>query len=243
MKVALIGDIHANLPALEAVLAHAAEQGASAIWNVGDSIGYGPFPDEVVHRLRKEDVLSTLGRFDHQVLRFKKRREKWRKDKLPETYLSLSWTYDQLSKKNRKYLRFLSKEMRMRVEGNHILLTHTSPGWTKKFVSPETSPDQLQLLLDEADVNVIICGCSHQPFVQQVDGAWIISPGSVGQPHDGDPRASYAVAEFKSKKIEVQHYRVAYDVEQLIAAIRENDLPDAIAQMFLQGRGLDEILT
>jgi len=243
MKVALIGDIHANLPALEAVLAHAAEQGVSAIWNMGDSIGYGPFPNEVVHRLQEEDVLSTLGRFDHQVLRFKKRREKWRKDKLPETYLSLLWTYEQLSKKNRKYLRFLSKEMRMRVEGNHVLLTHTSPGWTKNFIAPDTPSDQVQRLLSEADADVIICGCSHQAFAQHVDGAWIISPGSVGQPCDGDPRASYAVAEFKSKKIEVQHYRVAYDLEQLVAAIRENDLPDAIAQMFLQGRDLDDILT
>jgi putative phosphoesterase len=242
MKVALIGDIHANLPALEAVLAHAAQQGASAIWNVGDSVGYGPFPNEVVHRLRKEDALSTLGRFDHQVLRFKKRRRKWRKSKLPETFHSLSWTYDQLSKKNRKYLRFLSKEMRMRVAGNHILLTHTTPGWTKKCIVPDTPPNQLRRWLDEADVDVIVCGCSHQALVQQVDKAWVINPGSVGQPCDGDARASYAIAEFKSKELQVAHHRVEYDIEQLVAAIGKNDLPDAFAQMFLQGHALSQVL-
>ena len=68
MSVALIGDVHANLPALEAVLDHAAGQGVDAVWNVGDFVGYGAFPDEVVRRLRREGVLSIVGNYDLKVL-------------------------------------------------------------------------------------------------------------------------------------------------------------------------------
>ncbi|RLD09413.1 MAG: hypothetical protein DRI56_04415 [Chloroflexota bacterium] len=70
MNVALIGDIHANLPAL----AHAQEQGVEAIWNVGDSVGYGAFPNEVVQFISQNHVLSIVGNYDLKVLKFKKRR-------------------------------------------------------------------------------------------------------------------------------------------------------------------------
>ena len=75
MKAAVIGDIHANLPALERVLDHAHGQGVESIWNVGDSVGYGPFPEEVVQRLQRDYVLSTIGSQDRKILRFKKRQE------------------------------------------------------------------------------------------------------------------------------------------------------------------------
>ncbi len=136
MKVALIGDVHANLPALEAVLAHAHEEGVEAIWNVGDLIGVGPFPDQVVKRVRKENVRSILGGYDRAVLRFKKKKAKWRKEMPAEEYLALEWAYDALSKSSRKYLRFLSAEMRTGVKGRRILLTHTGPCSHKKSNCP-----------------------------------------------------------------------------------------------------------
>ena len=76
MKVALIGDVHANLPALEAVLADAHQHGVEAIWNVGDLVGYGAFPDEVVQILRQEEVLSIVGNYDIKVLKVKKKKKK-----------------------------------------------------------------------------------------------------------------------------------------------------------------------
>ena len=99
MRVALIGDIHANLPALEAVLAHAREQGIRRVWNIGDFVGYGPFPDEVVQLLRKdENVVSILGNYDRKVLRFKKKQDKWERSKEPQKYLAFEWAYESLSK-------------------------------------------------------------------------------------------------------------------------------------------------
>ncbi len=242
MRVAVIGDVHANLPALEAVLAHARERDTEGIWNVGDFVGYGPFPEEVVQRLRGEFALSTIGNFDRKVLRFKKRRSKWRRSKPLEKFITFQWTYQQLSKKSRKYLRFLSREIRMRVQGRRILLTHNSPGSGKKYLTPDTPQERLREITQQARADVLICGHAHQAFVRRVDEAWCINPGSVGRPGDGDPRASYALLQFDADEIAVQHHRVAYDVEQTAAAIREHNLPEAFARMFLQACDLKTAL-
>lgn len=242
MKVALVGDIHANLPALDAVLAHAQGQGAEAVWNVGDFVGYGAFPEEVVQRLRKEYVLSTIGDYDRDVLRFRKREDKWRRTKGLEKYLALQWAHEQLSKKSRKYLRFLSREIRMQVGGRRILLAHACPGSGKSPLGSEAPDDPLRDIVRSAQADLIICGRSHRPVACQVDGVWFINPGSVGAPDDGDPRASYASLDVAADQIEVQHYRLEYDVARLVEAIRAHGLPEAFAQMFLEGRSLDAVL-
>lgn len=248
MDIALIGDIHGNLPALEAVLAHARRGGAEAVWNVGDLIGYGPFPEGVVQRLRQESVLSAIGKTDLRVLRFRKKRDKWRKSKPLEEYLALEFAYDNLSKSSRKYLRFLSEEIRMRVQGRRVLVTYANLGSRRRPLTPDVPEEQLNELADEVKADVIACGCSHRPFVASVERAegkpctWFINPGSVGLPEDGDPRSSYAMLHFQPDSLRVTHHRIEYDVERVVAAIREHKLPETLAQMFLEGRGLTTYL-
>jgi len=242
VKVALIGDVHANLPALEAVLAHARQHDVEAIWNVGDFVGYGAFPDEVVERLRQENALSIVGNYDLKALKFKKKKKKWRKSKQPEKFLAFQWAHDNLSEKSRKYLRSLPQEIRLQAEGRRILLTHGSPTSNEEHLTPSTPEERLRELAHKANVDVIICGHSHQPFARKVDGVWFINTGSVGRPDDGDPRACYAILQIKPQCFQVCHYRVAYDVERAVAAIRARKLPEAFAQMALQGHGLDVVL-
>jgi putative phosphoesterase len=240
--VALLGDVHANLPALEAVLENARQKGGEAIWNLGDLVGYGAFPEEAVQRLREEYALSTLGRYDRQVARFKKRKEKWHRSKGLEEYLGLEWAYEQLSGQSRKYLRFLSREIRMQIRGLRILLTHGSPGSEEGCLTADATDKQLAKIAREAQADLILCGCSHQPFARSVEGVWFISPGSAGLPTDGDPRASYAIVEVGPEELRVTHHRIDYDVESLVAALRSHRLPEAFALMFLQGKSLDAVL-
>jgi putative phosphoesterase len=243
MKAALIGDIHANLPALEVVLAHIEGQGIKAIWNTGDFVGYGPFPHEVVRLFRNDErVLSVIGNYDAKVLRFKEKGEKWQKKKHPLKYLGFKWAYKQLSKKDRKFLRFLSKEMRIKAASRRVLLVHGSPESKSEHLTPDTPEARLSELAEAAKADVVVCGHSHLPFVRQVDGVWFINTGSVGRPDDGDPRACYAILEMTKGAVEVEHHRLDYDVDRVVAAIRENDLPEPFAQMFVQGRPLHEVL-
>ena len=242
MKIALIGDVHANLPALESVLAHIRQQNVTIVWNTGDFVGYNAFPNEVIDQLRQVDVVSIVGNYDRKVLKFKKKKSKWRQSKRPEKYLAFKWAYKTLSKKNRSYLQSLPKERRLRVNGRRILLTHGSPAATDEALTPDTPNRRFRELAQMAGTDVIICGHSHRPFARQVAGVWFINTGSVGRPDDGDPRASYAILQIEPDDLQVEHYRLDYDIVQAVKAIRQNNLPEAFAWMLQQGRNLDEVL-
>ncbi len=241
-RIALLGDVHANLPALEAVLAHAEGQGVEAVWNTGDFVGYGAFPDQVVRLLRRRGALSIVGNYDLKALKFRRKRDKWQRSKHPLKFHAFQWAFEQLSKKSRKYLRALPQETRLKVAGRHVLITHGSPASNEEPLTPNTPPTRLRQLARIAKADLIVCGHSHQPFARELDGVLFINTGSVGRPDDGDPRTGYAVLEPEPGRMQVQHYRLEYDIERAVAEIRAQGLPEAFAQMMLQGRSLDGVL-
>ncbi|MGD8244080.1 MAG: YfcE family phosphodiesterase [Anaerolineae bacterium] len=245
MKIALIGDVHANLPALEAVLDHARQQGVEVVWNAGDFVGYGAFPNQVIERLRQEQAVSIAGNYDRKVLRFKRKRKKWRKKKQLQKFLAFQWTHHTLTKTNRRTLRSLPRERELRVEGHRVLLTHGSPASESEHLTPDTPERRLRELAAMVQADLVVFGHSHQAFVRQVDGLCFINTGSVGRPDDGDPRACYAVLQIGHaavRDLQVHHYRVEYDVHRAVTAIREHGLPEALAQMTMQGYALDEVM-
>lgn len=245
MRVALIGDVHANLPALEAVLRHAHGQQVEAIWNVGDFVGYGASPNQVIERLRQERAVSIVGNYDRKVLRFRKKRKKWRRKKQSQKFLAFQWAHHALNEENRQYLGSLPQERDLQIEGRRVLLTHGSPASEKEHLTPETPKGRLRALASMAEAHLIVCGHSHRPFVRQVDGVRFINTGSVGRPDDGDPRACYAVLQTGDDPIsdlELHHHRVAYDVEGVVAGIRGHGLPEAFAQMLIRGYALEDVM-
>jgi len=244
LKVALIGDVHANVSALEAVLQHAHGQRVEAIWNVGDFVGYGASPNEVIQRLRQEHAVSIVGNYDRKALRFKEKQKKWRKKKQSQKFLAFQWAHHTLTEENRRYLSSLPRERALQVEGLRVLLTHGSPVSEKEHLTPATPEKRLHTLASMVEADLVICGHSHRPFTREVDRVRFINTGSVGRPDDGDPRASYAVLEAgdnPTSDLEVHHHRVAYDVEGAVAGIRRHDLPEAFAQMLIQGYALDDV--
>jgi putative phosphoesterase len=242
VKIALCGDIHANLPALETVLAHARSQNVSAIWNTGDFLGYGAFPNEVVRELEQAGAISILGNYDLKVLGFKEKEKRWRKNKRAEKYLAFQWAYQNLSHNNRRYLKSLPEQRHLEVAGKSVLLTHASPASNEEPLDPATPEERLTDLARLAGTDLVICGHSHQPFVRKAENTLFINTGSVGRPDDGDPRACYAILEAEHDDVHVQHYRLDYDLIRSVTGIRENGLPEAFAQMILKGCDLDTIL-
>ena len=189
MKIALIGDIHANLPALQAVLADITTRGVDAIWNAGDSIGYGPFPNEVLDILQERDILSIVGNYDLKALSMPTRSAKWQAKKHPLKLIAFQWAYDTLTPANRNYLRSLPEQRRLKAMNKDILLTHASPVSNKEFINSNTSKKRLKELALASSADIVVCGHSHQAFTGKAKGVWFINTGSVGRPDDGNAEA------------------------------------------------------
>jgi len=239
MKVALISDIHSNLPALEAVLDDIKKREVDVIWNMGDMLGYGAFPDEVVSLLEKEKILSIIGNYDLKVLKVKQKKDKWKKGVPPEKWLAYNWSYDKLSKSSLDYLSSLDEEIELEVEGKKIIIRHSPSDPDDEHLTPDSPDERFREIASQFDADIIIFGHSHIPFKKKVDDVWFINPGSVGRPGDGDPKAGYAIMILKPRLFRVDHYRIDYDVERAVSAIRESGLPDLFAQMIMEGHSFD----
>lgn len=241
MKVALIADVHANLPALEAVMEHAGMKGCEAFWNAGDSVGYGAFPEEVVAILRRQAV-NILGNYDRKVLEVKAKDACRRETGMPEKRMAFNWAYDQLSEESRSWLSSLPEQLRMEVEGKRILLLHASPLSPKEHLSPETPPSRFEVLAEAADADIVVCGHSHRPFSIRAGKTVFVNPGSVGRPDDQDARAAYATLTLRKGVFRLCHYRVPYDVKRAADEARRRGLPESFAQMLLRGVSLGGLL-
>ena len=236
VTIALISDIHANLPALEAVLADAKQKGATAVLNAGDSIGYGAFPDEVISYLRSSYVLSVIGNYDLAVLS-----KKWKtgRPRSHDKQAAMRFAFQNLSKENRTYLAGLSREFRLRVRGTNILVTHGSPDQIDEYLDRGTLESRLREIAEKARADIIITGHSHLPSIRQVDDVLFVNCGSVGRTEDGDPRACYALLTLDP--LSVVHVRVSYDISRAIVAMQNRHLPGSFTRMISEGRSHDDI--
>ena len=241
MKIGLIGDIHANLPALEAVLSELSALNVDMILNTGDFVGYGPFPDQVVDLIRNSFILSIRGNYDNKALTINQKKEKWENTKLKEKILAFEWANKQLSKENKKYLRSLPEVIRLNIFHFRILLVHGSPASEKEHLTLQTSQEHLDELANLIPSDIIICGHSHQPFFRKAKETTIINPGSVGRPDDADPRASFAVLTLFTSDFDIKHFRINYDLDRILNEIKKQSLPTDFAKMFQLGMNLDDI--
>lgn len=242
MRIALISDIHANLPALDAVLAEiAGRRGIDATYHLGDLVGYAPWPDEVVDRLRDARIAGISGNYDSTVATDYKhcgcRYEDPRQEEL--SHVSYAWTRAHASPKTKAFLGGLPFRMDVRPSGGHVsgptlTLVHGTPlnnvtYWT------EDRPDAFCTKMAEAagarPGDLIAFGHTHVPWHRVVDDIHFVNTGSVGRPKDGDWRAGFVVLDVSaSGGIEVEFARVEYDIDAAMDAIRKSELPDDFAE-------------
>jgi len=244
MKLTVVADIHANLPALEAVLNHARKRGAAqTILNLGDSIGYGAFPEAVVKWVKGEQVISLLGDYDKKVISKKHRQQGWESVSNPDKRAMFTWTYHSLSKSSRRFLKSLPRQRTLTLNGVSILMSHGSPASPKEYLSTETSDKRLSELAAIAATEFILCGHSHQAFLREINGVTFLNPGSVGRPDDGDPTASYAILKIENQQVSAEFFRVRYNIEIASEAIRQAGLPEIFAQIIQKGLNYDAAAT
>jgi diadenosine tetraphosphatase ApaH/serine/threonine PP2A family protein phosphatase len=241
--VALLSDVHGNLPAFEAVLEDVRREGVDARWCLGDLVGYGAQPDECVALAQDSCEVCLVGNHDLVVI------GSLDVDAFSaNAALAALWTRDHIDKKSVDYLAGLSPE-----DGKHDLgLYHASPRdpvW--EYV---LSTLQARACMEAMDKRVGAVGHSHvalwfkrgedgdvagdtAPGGTELDlshGQWIVNPGGVGQPRDGDPRAAWLLLDLESWKASWR--RVEYPIEEAARAIQQAGLPAALSDRLFVGQ-------
>ena len=227
-KVAFISDVHSNLEALEAVLD---EVGDLRLYCCGDIVGYGASPNDVVRVLSQLGATCVLGNHDKAALdgdvgEFN-----------PRAAMAAMWTSEHLSGESRAYLLTLPRELSTEIGGKKVFMVHGSPDdpmW--EYVLPTTHSDLFDYYLGKVDADVMALGHTHLPFQWRSDeGRVVFNPGSVGQPRNGDPRASFAILEVDAEEVKVETRQVEYDVERAARRIVDSGLPPSLATQLLSG--------
>ena len=209
MPLAIISDLHANLSATEACLKHIDDLGITDIICLGDLVGYGPSPNEVVDLIRERKIKTVLGNHDFGALGM------LGLDFFRDPNRSvLRWTSQVLTEENRVYL----KNSPMTIEsGKTWIAAHASPVNPTRWRYLDSALDVRRLLAD-IEHNVVFVGHTHKPalvpgqlgvFGFKEGFSYVINPGSVGQSRDGDKRASFCVVDFENYTY--QNYRLEYD--------------------------------
>ncbi len=241
LHIGLISDIHANLHALQAVLAHARQHNVSQFWNCGDSVGYGAYPNEVLNLVKSEDFVNIRGNYDTKVLKVPKKKSNWKNSKSPVKWFAINWAYENLSEENRIFLAQLPEEVKLEIFNRKVLIQHGSPASTEEPLQPSTSNQRFEFLAGMVNDDIIICGHSHQAFKKQIGDKIYLNPGSVGRQDDGDPRASYAILTFLGNSINFVPYRIPYDYLEAAGSIRRYNLPEQFAEIIMTGEGFREL--
>lgn len=241
MKIALLADVHANCPALEQVILHAQEQGVEAFWNLGDMVGYAPFPNETIRLLKKTCSRHVGGNYDLKALSDKRAGQMEAEGKDPAKIFSFAWTHEQLSEESVDLIGTMPLQLELVSSGKRFFLTHASPDGIEEGITPRTSCARLAAMARKAKADIVIGGHTHRFLKREEAGVLFVNPGSVGRPFDGDPRASYAVMEAVGGKVRVSPFRVPYCQEAMIGAMKEARFPDRLIRSLAEARSLDDL--
>ncbi len=252
MKIALFSDIHANLPALEAMLADIDTRSPDVIYCLGDLVGYNTWPNEVIREIRRRRIPTIAGNYDFGVGRsshdcgcaYKTEEEKALGKK------SISYTNTVMGEEERSYLRTLPAHIKLEFQLNHdklnLLLVHGSPRKINEYLFEDRDEKSMLRIMESADADILCFGHTHKPYhriLTSSDGLenryrHAINIGSVGKPKDGDARGCYlmlTIDENSSKlvreSLSVEFIRFEYDVERAARSIEESPLPDEFAAM------------
>ena len=258
--LAVFSDVHANLPALEAVFrdldARLGRGEVDAVYCLGDLVGYATWPNEVVTAIQERGIPTIAGNYDEGV--------GLNSDDCGCAYVtdedkargaeSIAYTNAAVTEGTRRYLRALPRHLRVTLaapraksEPVEVLLVHGSPRRINEYLFEDRPDDLIMKRMTEAGADIMLFGHTHRPYhkalAAETEGGdavyrHAVNIGSVGKPKDGDPRACYVLLTVDPERprtdsdaVVVEFVRVAYDIEEAARAVEASPLPDAFARM------------
>jgi putative phosphoesterase len=234
-RVAVITDIHANLPALQAALARIDELGIEPVYCGGDLVGYGPHPNEVCALIAERAIPTIYGNYDYAIARdledcgcayvTQHDRELGQQ--------SVAWTLEHTDQASKDFMRDLPFDLRFDVGTTSVHLVHGSPRKVNEYLFEDKPARLYERLAGSEDASVLVFGHTHKPWVREYGDVLFVNCGSVGKPKDGDARGAFAILEASAQGVGVTIERIEYDAEAVAAEVRAAGLPGEYADKLL----------
>ncbi|NCO73946.1 MAG: metallophosphoesterase family protein [Cyanobacteria bacterium] len=255
MKIAVMSCIHANLPAFEAVLKDIDENQCDSIYSLGDLVGYGPHPNEIVNKIRELQIPSVQGCWDEDIVEGLNSCECSYPSLLAEKrgIIAHEWTNQQITAENRQFLAKLPHTIKL----ENLCFAHSSPNSNHEYILPEMDAFTALERVLSADADVLFCGHTHIPYDRTLNAGMlqirvnqsnieseserqfqtpikrIINVGSVGEPRHGRPNATYVIYNTETEEIILRE--VGYDYQSTCRDIIEKGLPPIFAWRLAKG--------
>jgi predicted phosphodiesterase len=245
MRLAVLADIHGNLPALEAVLADVQRHGVDDIIVAGDHVTGGPHPVQVLCLLRSLGCWMILGNREDYLLTYDAEDEPDERRE-SDQWASLRWTYLRLGREMLDFIASLPQQRVVTLDGAApIRVVHGSPRDLSEGLFPDhdlvamalferagffllgREPVKLDVILTQMDEPVLVCGHTHIPWTREKNGRLVLNPGSVGTPLNGDVRAQYALLTWREGRWWAEQRAVPYDLDRVRAGFRASGLLEA----------------
>jgi putative phosphoesterase len=231
-RIAVITDIHGNLPALEASLAAIDSIGIDQTYCGGDLVGYGPHPNEVCALIQDRAIPTIYGNYDYAIAReledcgcayvTQHDRELGQQ--------SVAWTLAHTDQRSRDFMLGLPFDLRFPVGDQDVHLVHGSPRKVNEYLFEDKPASLYERLANAEEAQVLVFGHTHKPWIHSYGGVLFVNCGSVGKPKDGDPRAAFAILEADEHgPIRVSIERVPYDAEAVAREVAAAGLPGEYA--------------
>ena len=228
LRFLVVSDIHSNLPALERVLEDAG--GFDSAICAGDVVGYGPDPGKCVEGLSGRNIKCVTGNHDYAAVTGDP--SNLNEYAAEAIHINRRLLID----RQVEWLRSLPSSLSLEVEGVRISVFHGSPYQPLvDYIYPEEALQMAGGFFDDTGSDLLILGHTHVPYIHRFHERVLLNPGSVGQPRDGDPRASYMLVDIADGKIDVSHMRVSYDIEEVASRMRRLGLPEMLAIRLFSG--------
>lgn len=230
-RVAIFSDIHANLPALQAVLDDIEAAGIEAVYCGGDLVGYGPHPNEVCALIEDRGIPTIYGNYDHAIARdnhdcgcaYITQHDR---DLGQE---SVEWTLVNTDARSKAFMHDLPFDLRFSVGNADVHLVHGSPRKVNEYLFEDKPLSLYERLAKAEEANVMVFGHTHKPWHEVRGDVLFVNSGSVGKPKDGDPRAGWLELRAADTYVDVEMHRVQYDADTVADELREAGLPAEFA--------------
>jgi putative phosphoesterase len=229
LRIVVISDIHSNLEAFVAVIASLPPYDDLVF--LGDLVGYGPQPNEVVEQLRQlRPSVALVGNHDYAVTTGDT------SGFSPHAEVAVEWTRRQIKQGTVDYLSSLQQSAKINLNNTGLALFHGSPSDPlSEYIFPWIDHQSAKGIIEEAGSPLVLLGHTHMPMLYSFDNEMLANPGSVGQPRDGDPRASFAILTLSEGKFSFEIKRVEYDIDAVASKIIRVGLPDFLADRLYSG--------